>query len=124
MDTLPLRRHPRWNDRPDLQRGNGVCDAAVGEDEFVAASGGLLIVQGVGATAGPFAGGLAMSASDHGLAYSRLRRRFSWPFLECIAPPAGLLLAKMHKGRFVFEPLIPVGTTLESRAGQRGRISR
>ena len=30
---------------------------AVGEGEFVAASGGLLIVQGVGATAGPFAGG-------------------------------------------------------------------
>jgi fucose permease len=42
---------------------------AVGEGEFVAASGGLLIMQGVGAAAGPLLAGFAMSASEHGLAY-------------------------------------------------------
>jgi MFS family permease len=43
---------------------------AVGEGEFVAASGGLLIMQGVGAAAGPLLAGLAMSASEHGLSYT------------------------------------------------------
>ena len=43
---------------------------AVGEGEFVAASGGLLIMQGVGAAVGPLLAGFAMSASQHGLAYT------------------------------------------------------
>jgi MFS family permease len=87
---------------------------SVGEGEFVAASGGLLITQGVGAATGPLLGGLAMSAVPQGLSYMliatqiamavfgayRLRRR--------AAPP------KMHKGVFVVEPPIPVGTELES----------
>src|SRR5262249_2275919 len=42
---------------------------AVGEGEFVAASGGLLIMQGVGAATGPLLGGLAMSALPQGLSY-------------------------------------------------------
>jgi MFS family permease len=96
---------------------------AVGEGEFVAASGGLLIMQGVGAAAGPLLGGVAMSALPLGLPYMliatqivmaafgvyRLKRR--------AAPP------NMHKGVFVVEPPIPVGTELasgHSRAGRSG----
>jgi MFS family permease len=93
---------------------------AVGEGEFVAASGGLLITQGVGATAGPLIGGLAMSALPQGLSYMliatqivmavfggyRLRRR--------AAPPG------THKGVFVIEPPVPVGTELASGHSKPG----
>src|SRR5258707_11719895 len=40
---------------------------AVGEGEFVAASGGLLIMQGAGAVAGPIIAGFSMSALQLGL---------------------------------------------------------
>ncbi len=87
---------------------------AVGKGEFVAASGGLLIMQGVGAAVGPVIAGFAMSAFQLGLSYTliatqvlmavwgvyRLRRR--------AAPP------EMHQGPFVVEPSVPVGTTLAS----------
>jgi MFS family permease len=87
---------------------------SVGEGEFVAASGGLLIVQGVGAVAGPIIAGFAMSVLQRGLSHTiiaaqilmaafgvyRLRRR---------AAPSAL-----HKRSFVVEPAIPVATTLES----------
>jgi MFS family permease len=87
---------------------------AVGKDEFVAASGGLLIMQGVGATAGPLLAGFAMSASEHGLAYTLISTQMLlaafgvYRSTRRVAPP------KTHKGTFVVEPLIPVGTTLES----------
>ena len=87
---------------------------SVGEGEFVAASGGLLIVQGVGAVFGPIVAGLAMSTWDRGLSVTlitaqlliaafglyRLRRR--------AAPP------EKHKGTFVVEPAVPVATTFET----------
>ena len=97
---------------------------AVGEGEFVAASGGLLIVQGVGATAGPLLGGLAMSAWDHGLAYTLIAAQILLAVFGVYRSTRRAAPRQMHKGSFVVEPLIPVGTTLESRAGQRGRISR
>lgn len=92
---------------------------AVGAGEFVAASGGLLIVQGVGAVAGPLLAGFAMSAFEQGFAYTliaaqilmavfgvyRLKRR--------AAPP------EMHKGTFAVEPPVPVGTVLTSAHSQR-----
>ena len=87
---------------------------AVGQDEFVAASGGLLIMQGVGATAGPLLAGFAMSASEHGLAYTLISTQMLlaafgvYRSTRRVAPP------KTHKGTFVVEPLIPVGTALES----------
>ena len=76
--------------------------------------GGLLIVQGVGAVAGPIIAGFAMSVLQRGLSHTiiaaqilmaafavyRLRRR---------AAPSAL-----HKRSFVVEPAIPVATTLES----------
>ena len=87
---------------------------AVGKGEFVAASGGLLIMQGVGAAVGPVIAGLAMSAFQQGLSYTliatqlllalwgvyRLKRR--------AAPP------ELHQGQFVVEPSVSVGTTLAS----------
>ena len=87
---------------------------SVGEGEFVAASGGLLIVQGVGAVFGPIVAGLAMSTWERGLSVTlitaqllmaafgvyRLRRR--------AAPP------EKHKGTFVVEPVVPVATTFEA----------
>ena len=97
---------------------------SVGEGEFVAASGGLLIVQGVGATAGPVLGGLAMSAWDHGLAYTLIAAQILLAVLGVYRSIHRAAPRQMHKGRFVVEPLIPVGTSLESRAGRSGRISR
>jgi MFS family permease len=87
---------------------------SVGEGELVAASGGLLITQGVGATVGPLLAGFAMAAFEQGFGYTliatqiiiavfgvyRLKRR--------AAPP------ETHKGTFAIEPPVPVGTALES----------
>ena len=87
---------------------------SVGEGEFVAASGGLLIAQGAGAVFGPIVAGLAMSIWERGLSVTlitaqllvaafglyRLRRR--------AAPP------EKHKGTFVVEPAVPVATRFEA----------
>ena len=95
---------------------------SVGEGEFVTASGGLLIVQSVGATAGPLLGGLAMSAWDHGLAYTLIAAQILLAVFGVYRSTHRAAPRQMHKGRFVVEPLIPVGTSLESRAGRSGRI--
>jgi MFS family permease len=88
---------------------------AVGESEFVAASGGLLITQGAGAALGPVVGGIAMSAfHQHGLGYTLIATQILmavfgvYRLTRRAAPP------EMHKGVFVVEPSVPVGTTLES----------
>jgi MFS family permease len=87
---------------------------SVAASEFIAASGGLLIVQGVGAVFGPIVAGFAMSIWERGLSATlitaqllmaafgvyRLQRR--------AAPP------QKHKGNFVVEPAVPVATTLEA----------
>ena len=92
---------------------------AVDAGEFVAASGGLLIMQGVGAVVGPLLAGFAMSAFELGFAYTvvvtqllmavfgvyRLTRR--------PAPP------EMHKGTVLVEPPVPVGTALAAAHSQR-----
>jgi hypothetical protein len=90
---------------------------AVGEGEFVAASGGLLIVQGAGAVVGPLVAGLAMSFLQRGLSSA----------IITAAPPA------LHKRTFVVEPAIPgcdhppVGTfsrrgVRESASGERMKL--
>jgi MFS family permease len=85
---------------------------SVGEGEFVAASSGLLIVQGAGAVLGPLVAGLAMSFLQRGLSSTiitaqvlivafgvyRLRQRAAAPTLQ--------------KKAFVVEPAIPVANTL------------
>jgi MFS family permease len=83
---------------------------AVGEAEFVAASGGLLIMQGAGATAGPLFGGLAMSALPQGLSYMLIATQImmagfgAYRLTRRAAPP------QMHKGAFLVEPPVPVAT--------------
>jgi MFS family permease len=92
----------------------------VGEGEFVAASGSLLIMQGIGATAGPLLGGVAMSALPQGLAYMLVATQIvmaafgAYRLTRRAAPP------QMHKGVFVVEPPIPVGTELESGHSRAG----
>jgi MFS family permease len=87
---------------------------AVGKGEFVAASGGLLIMQGAGAAAGPVIAGIAMSAIPQGLSYTLIVTQISMAAfgvyrLRCRAAPP-----EMHKGAFVVEPPVPVGTSLAS----------
>jgi len=87
---------------------------AVGEGEFVAASGGLLIMQGVGAAIGPLLAGFAMSTFEQGLGYSLIATQLLmavfgvYRLTRRAAPP------EMHKRTFVIEPTVPVGTALES----------
>jgi MFS family permease len=92
---------------------------SVGEGEFVAASGGLLIVQGAGAVAGPIIAGFAMSVLPRGLSHTIIAAQilmaaFGAYRLRCRAAPSAL-----HKGNFVVEPAVPVATTFES-ADSRG----
>ena len=86
----------------------------VGKGEFVAASGGLLIMQGIGAAAGPLLAGFAMSAWDNGLGYTLIAAQILMAAFGVYRSTRRPAPPKMHKGAFVIEPLIPVGTTLES----------
>jgi MFS family permease len=87
---------------------------AVGEAEFIAASGGLLIMQGAGAAAGPLLGGVAMSALPQGLSFTLIATQIImavfgvYRLTRRAAPP------EMHRGAFVVEPSVPVGTALAS----------
>jgi MFS family permease len=93
---------------------------AVSEDEFVAASGGLLIMQGVGAAAGPLLGGFAMSALEQGLSFTLIATQIImavfgvYRLTRRAAPP------EMHRGVFVVEPPTPVGTALASAHSRVG----
>ncbi len=87
---------------------------SVGPGEFVVASGGLLIMQGIGAAVGPIIGGFAMEALPQGLAYTLIATQLllaAWGIYRRTrrhAPP------EAHKGPFLVEPTVPVGTTFES----------
>jgi MFS family permease len=96
---------------------------AVGEAEFVAASGGLLIMQGAGATAGPLLGGFAMSALPQGLSYMLIATQVAMAVFGAYRLTRRAAPPQMHKGAFVVEPPVPVATTLasaHSRAGLSG----
>src|SRR5258708_20092822 len=85
---------------------------AVGEGEFVAASGGLLIVQGAGAVVGPLVAGFAMSFLQRGLSSTIITAQILiaafgvYRLRQRPAPPA------LHKRTFVVDPPIPVAPTL------------
>jgi MFS family permease len=86
---------------------------SVGEGEFVAASSGLLIVQGAGAVVGPLIAGLAMSFLQRGLSSTIITAQvlivaFGVYRLRQRAAPSAL-----QKKVFVVEPAIPVATTLQ-----------
>jgi MFS family permease len=91
---------------------------AVDAGEFVAASGGLLIMQGVGAVVGPLLAGFAMSAFELGFAYTVIVTQLlmavfgMYRLTRRAAPP------EMHKGTFLVEPPVPVGTALTSAHSQ------
>ncbi|GEO13865.1 MFS transporter [Microvirga aerophila] len=81
--------------------------------EFVAASGGLLILVGAGSAAGPVLGGIAMSAfGSEGLAYMTIAAQAlmalwgAYRIRQRSAPP------EADKEHFVLEPAVPVGTEL------------
>jgi len=83
--------------------------------EFVAAAGGLLILQGIGAAIGPVISGMAMTEFGRlGLVYvfviaqSLMAIWGAYRSLQRAAPPSE---AKEH---FVPEPAVPVGTRLEA----------
>jgi MFS family permease len=87
----------------------------VAKDELVAASGGLLLLQGTGATAGPVLAGLAMSASPRGLSYTLVGAQILmalWGLYTLLLRRAAPVSA--HKTQFVLEPPVPVATTLVS----------
>jgi MFS family permease len=87
---------------------------SVGEGEFVAASGGLLIAQGAGAVFGPIVAGLAMSIWERGLSVTLITAQLLiaafglYRLGRRAAPP------EKHKGTFVVEPAVPVATRFEA----------
>jgi MFS family permease len=81
--------------------------------EFVAASGGLLILVGAGSAAGPVIAGMAMSAfGPEGLAYTAIAAQTlmalwgAHRIRQRAAPP------EAEKEHFIPEPAVPVGTEL------------
>jgi MFS family permease len=84
--------------------------------EFVAAAGGLLILQGIGAAAGPVISGVAMTGIGRvGLLYVVITAQAlmaAWGAYRSLqrASPA-------RKEHFIPEPTVPVGTELAPHAG-------
>ena len=93
---------------------------AVGEEEFVAASGGLLIMQGIGAATGPLLGGFAMSALPQGLSLMIIATQIAMAVFGAYRLTRRAAPPRMHKGVFVVEPPVPVGTELESGHSRAG----
>src|SRR6201997_5504699 len=87
---------------------------SVGEGEFVAASGGLLIVQGVGAVIGPIVAGLAMSTWERGLSATLITAQLLMAAVGIYRLGRRAAPPEKHKETFVVEPAAPVATTLES----------
>jgi MFS family permease len=88
-----------------------VSDLVAGE-ELVAASGGLLLFNGIGATVGPVVAGFAMSAAPRGLPYTLVAAQALiavWGTYTLWRPA---IPTARHKGHFLVEPPVPVGTTL------------
>jgi MFS family permease len=87
---------------------------AVAEDEFVAAAGGLLLVQGTGAAVGPVIAGFAMSALPRGLAYTLIATQILIAAWGAYRVTRRAARPEMHKRTFGLEPPVPVGTALEA----------
>jgi MFS family permease len=86
----------------------------VAPGEFVAASGGLLIVLGVGSAAGPIVGGLAMSAFPYGLSSTIILAQLPIALWGAYRMTRRSAPAEAEKERFVLEPAVPVGMQLAS----------
>jgi MFS family permease len=80
----------------------------VARDDFVAAAGGLLIVQGAGAAIGPIVGGLAMSLFTRGLSMTIVTAQLLialWGAYRLARRPSG---RRVTRAGFVVEPPVPV----------------
>jgi hypothetical protein len=87
---------------------------AVRKGEFLAASGGLLIMQGAGAAVGPVIAGLAMTTFQRGLSYTLIITQIlmaAWGVYRLTRRAAPV---ETHQGPFVVEPSTPVGTEFAS----------
>jgi MFS family permease len=97
---------------------------SVGEGQFVAASGGLLIVQGAGAVVGPLIAGFAMSFLQRGLAFTIISAQILMVVFGLYRLRRRAALPPMPKRAFVVEPPVPVGTALESEPSRAPSSSR
>ena len=92
----------------------------VRRSEFVAASGGLLIVQGAGAVVGPLIGGVAMSLFQRGLSYTLITVQILIALWGLYRLTRRASPRDADKIPFAVEPPVPVGTALEqTHAGMR-----
>jgi MFS family permease len=87
---------------------------SVEEGEFVAASGGLLIVQGVGAVIGPLIAGFAMSFLRHGLGFTIISAQIRRAVFGLSRLRRRVAVSPVPTRAFGVEPPGPVGTALES----------
>ena len=81
---------------------------AVGKDQFVAASGCLLLVNGVGSVVGPLIGGIAMSTWQHGLGFMLIATQImivAWGLYR-----ATRKAPHERKGTFLVGPPVPVAS--------------
>lgn len=90
----------------------------VSPGDYVSAAGGLLVLQGLGATLGPIIAGAAMSAAGaQGLAFAMAAAQALvlawglWRMRQRPAPP------QEEKGSFALAPAVPVGTALHPETG-------
>ena len=88
---------------------------AVGKDQFVATSGCLLVVNGVGSVVGPLIGGIAMSTwQQNGLEFMLVATQIiiaAWGLYRVVREAP-----RKHKGTFRVGPPVPVATHVWHRA--------
>lgn len=84
----------------------------VAKEELVAALGGLLLLNGIGATVGPVIAGFAMSVTPRGLPYTIVVAQTLIALWGVYNLSRRAAPAAAHKGHFLVEPPVPVGTTL------------
>ncbi|MBV8587990.1 MAG: MFS transporter [Verrucomicrobia bacterium] len=88
---------------------------AVEKGDFAAASGGLLIVQGVGAVIGPLIAGYAMYFLQRGLAFTIISAQILIVVFGIYRMRRRAVMPKKSKRAFAVEPPVPVGIALESK---------
>jgi hypothetical protein len=96
----------------------------VAKEELVTASGGLLLLNGIGATAGPLVAGFAMSISSRGLSYTLVVTQILIAVWGAYTLTRRGIPIVARKAPFLVEPPVPVGTTLASAHVPGTRRSR
>ena len=86
----------------------------VGEGEFAAASGGLLLVQGAGAVIGPLLAGFAMSHLRRGLAFTIISAQVLIAVFGLYRMKRRAAIPTTHKRAFGVEPPVPVSAIFKA----------